>query len=251
MGFAAEVSGVDSDPLLRYLGLSSFEVQTDERNLVVDPWIEDLEWSSWNVADFDDADYVLVTHGARDHLGDALPIARESGATLVTEPAVAEHAKKEGLCEEQITTVIWGNRLSLDSAIEVRAVECRHVSYFRSGEEILSGMPLGFHIELGQTSLYYVGDTSLFTDLELFVSHHDPDIVLLPVGSAPGDLAPMPPEDAAVVTSWLEVDTILPVHYVPGSDEPHKYRTALDRKTDGDIPHVLDLDVGEELTLPP
>jgi len=88
---ACELTHTLLNPQLRYFGLSSFELVVGDTCVLVDPWIEDPELSSWTVAEFNTVDYVLVTHGARDYLGDTLPIARRTGATVVTEPAVADH----------------------------------------------------------------------------------------------------------------------------------------------------------------
>ncbi|WP_164974667.1 MBL fold metallo-hydrolase [Halegenticoccus tardaugens] len=232
-------------PILEYYGLSSFSVEYGDVRILVDPWLDGPEWSTASVDDFDDLDYVFVTHGAYDHLADAYPVAERTGAQVVTEPAVADHLVAEGLPPGQVRRVIWGNAFT-ENGFSVRVLETRHLSYFESGDRRLSGMPLGFHFEFGGASLYYVGDTSLFSDLELFVRLNDPDVVLLPVGSAPGDLAPLPPRDAAEVVSWLDVETVVPVHYVPGSNEVREFEAnvAATGRAD-DSPNVEVLNVGD------
>lgn len=227
-------------PTLEYYGLSSFLIEYGTVRALVDPWLEEPEWSTMLVTDFDDLDYIFVTHGAYDHRADAYPIAERTGAQVVTEPAVADALVERGLPPEQVRRVIWGNAFTA-SGIDVRVLETRHLSYFKSGEETLSGLPLGFHFGFGDTSLYYVGDTSIFTDLKLFTQLNDPDVVLLPVGSAPGDLAPLPPRDAAEVASWMDETTIVPVHYVPGSEEVREFKERLSTLAGSD--HVPDVDV--------
>ena len=235
-------------PGLTYYGLSSFELTYGKDRFLVDPWIGEPDWTDATVSEFDDVDAVFVTHGARDHLGDTVPIAKASGATVYTEPAVADHLVDEGVPQSQVERVIWGNAFET-RGVGVRVLETRHLSYFESGEDRLSGIPLGFHFEFPDASLYYVGDTSLFSDLELFVRLNDPDVVMLPVGSAPGDLAPMPPRDAAVAASWLDVEAIIPVHYVPGSDELGEFEEELTHRREGDGPAVVDLSVGDRYDL--
>ncbi|WP_372910789.1 metal-dependent hydrolase [Salinigranum sp.] len=235
-------------PALEYFGLSSFTLTDGETRLLVDPWVTDPDWTRATVSDFADVDAIFVTHGAYDHLGDTVEIADTSGASVYTEPAVADHLVREGLPESQVDRVIWGNTLTA-AGVGVRVVETRHLSYFESDGQRVSGMPLGFHFELSQGSLYYVGDTSLFSDLELFVDVNAPDVVLLPVGSAPGDRAPLPPRDAAIATTWLSVDTVVPVHYVPGSDEVDQFRRELDRRRTGGGPSVVELSADERYEL--
>lgn len=236
-----------SVPSLKYYGLSSFELRHEDIRFLVDPWILGPDWTDVAITEFEDVDAVFVTHGAYDHLGDTVSIAEASDAKVYTEPAVASHLVSEGLPESQVERVIWGNAFTVDD-VEVRVLETRHLSYFESDDEHLSGMPLGFHFGFPNTSLYYVGDTSLFSDLELFIELNDPDVVMLPVGSAPGDLAPLPPRDAAVTASWLDVDAVIPVHYVPGSDEVDEFRSELKNRAN-DAPDVVELGVSDRYEL--
>lgn len=235
-------------PTLEYYGLSSFELTAGETRLLVDPWIDEPDWSDAAVTDFADVDAVFVTHGAYDHLGDTVPIAEASGATVYTEPAVADHLVTEGVPDEQVERVIWGNAFEVEG-VDVRVLETRHLSYFESAGQRLSGMPLGFQFDFDETGLYYVGDTSLFSDLELFVELNDPDVVLLPVGSAPGDRAPLPPRDAAVAAAWLDVDAVIPVHYVPGSEEVAEFEAELAERAGDAAPAVVELGVGDQYDL--
>jgi L-ascorbate metabolism protein UlaG (beta-lactamase superfamily) len=233
--------------IVEYYGLSSFAVEHGTERYLVDPWVSDPDWIDLEPDAFDDVDTIFVTHGAPDHLGDTYAIAERSGADVVTEPAVATHLVDRGLPEDRVRRVIWGNRYT-DGGLTVQALETRHLSYFESGDRYLSGMPLGFYFGFGDADrgLYYVGDTSLFSDLELFVTQTAPDTVLLPVGSAPGDLAPLPPRDAARAASWLETETVVPVHYVPGSGEVDEFRAELtDLVSDDERPEIRELDVGD------
>jgi L-ascorbate metabolism protein UlaG (beta-lactamase superfamily) len=224
--------------------LSSFELTYGDTRLLVDPWIIEPEWTDASTADFEDVNAVFVTHGAYDHLGDTSSIANSSGATVYTEPAVADHLVNEGVPDAQVERVIWGNVFEV-LGVEVRVLETRHLSYFESDGQRLSGLPLGFHFEFPETSLYYVGDTSLFSDLGLFVEVNQPDVVLLPVGSAPGDLAPLPARDAAITARWFDVSAVIPVHYVPGSDEVDEFRAQLTERAGSDVPNIVELSVGE------
>ncbi|WP_255767617.1 MBL fold metallo-hydrolase [Haladaptatus halobius] len=216
--------------------------------ILVDPWVIEPEWIDVTVSEFEDVDAIFVTHGAYDHLGDTVQIAEAAGATVFTEPAVADHLVTKGVPETSVKRVIWGNTFEV-FGVEIRVLETRHISYFESDSHRLSGMPLGFQFEFSDVSLYYVGDTSLFSDLELFVKLNNPDVVMLPVGSAPGDFAPLPPRDAAIVAGWLDVKTVIPVHYVPGSDEVDEFTAELANRAGEDAPAVVELSTGEQFKL--
>ncbi|SEO20800.1 L-ascorbate metabolism protein UlaG, beta-lactamase superfamily [Halogranum amylolyticum] len=237
-----------SVPTITYYGLSSFDLTVDDTRFLVDPWVVEPDWVDAELSDFEDVDALFVTHGAYDHLGDTIPIAEASGATVYTEPAVADHLADEGLPESQLDRVIWGNAFETNG-VGVRVLETRHLSYFESSDQRLSGIPLGFQFDCPDASLYYVGDTSLFSDLKLFAELNDPDVVFLPIGSAPGDRAPLPPRDAAVAAGWFEESTVVPVHYVPGSDEVDEFRAEVAARSDEAAPTITELAVGDRLEL--
>lgn len=213
---------------INYHGLSTFTIETRTSSILVDPWLEP-EWIDGEPADFDDVDYIFVTHGAHDHLGSTFEIAERSEALVVTEPAVADHLISEGLPEDQVQSMVWGNRFELDAGT-VRALETSHISYFESGDEHVTGTALGFCFELEAATVYYLGDTALFSDLRLFGEQYDPDIALVPVGAAPGALAPLPADEAALAVDWLDVDTAVPVHYVPGDGTVPEFEDELQDK---------------------
>lgn len=234
---------------LEYYGLSSFSIRVDDAHLLVDPWIDEPEWSTRTVEDFLEVDYVLVTHGAHDHLGETLPIAERSGARVITEPAVADHLIDAGLPADQVTRLIWGNVLREDR-FTVRALETRHLSFFESTTGTLSGLPLGFCFEFEDLSVYYLGDTAIFSDLKLFGELYEPDVAIVPIENAPEALAPLPPREAAIATDWLSVETVIPVHYVPGSDAPTRFGEHLREVAAPDeLPSVVTLDVDERVSL--
>lgn len=234
-----------SSPSLTYYGLSAFSIERGDRALLVDPWLEP-EWIEGRPDDFDRVDHVLVTHGAHDHLGSAYEVAEQSGAQVITEPAIADHLAARGLPKEQLTSVVWGNRVD-EGWFEVRALETRHISYFESEDGPVSGISLGFYLEVGDVSVYYSGDTAIFRDLELFGDLYEPDVALVPVGHAPGAFAPLQPEEAALATEWLDVETVVPIHYTPDAPEPDAFADALGERDVATT--VARLDPGEQLEL--
>lgn len=232
-------------PTLTYRGLSAFSIEYGDRALLMDPWLEP-DWIEGRPDDFDHVDHVLVTHGAHDHLGSAYAVAERSGAQVITEPAVADHLVARGLPEEQLTSVVWGNRVD-EGWVEVQALETRHISYFESADGPVSGISLSFHLEVGDVSVYYLGDTAIFGDLKLFGNLYEPDVALVPVGHAPGAFAPLQPGEAALATEWLDVETVVPVHYTPGAPEPDTFADALGERDVAAT--VARLDPGERLEL--
>lgn len=232
-----------------YHGFSSFSLFDGNTHIVVDPWIEEPDWTVRSIESFDTVDYIFVTHGAFDHLGDTLTIAQRSGAEVITEPAVADHLIGEGLPEHQITTMIWGNALSRDN-VSIRALETRHLSYFKSSDQYLSGIPLGFLFDFDETSIYNIGDTSIFRNIKTFAALYEPTWATIPVGGAPGHLSPLPPEEAALTAKWIEPEAVIPIHYPPGNEAVAEFEKAVNGCfDDGTSPAIHPMTVGGRLTL--
>ena len=57
--------------------------------ILLDPWIEGNPACARPLADFTKVDLICVTHGHNDHLGDALPLCKQTGAKLICRPEIA------------------------------------------------------------------------------------------------------------------------------------------------------------------
>ena len=254
-----------------YYGNAAFAIASAGTTVLVDPYLTDSEecpWDASEVIDREDPDAVCVTHAAFDHVGDAPALARDEGLPVLTDPATARYLRSEGVPADRITSVIWGMTAEVGD-LSIRILETRHASIHEDDEEFVSGVPLSFLIRTGadgaapgddagaagtNTSVYHMGDTSLFRDLETYGDLHDPDVVLVGVGQAydaaaeaDGPITPriseLSTEEAVLATRWLGADRAVPMHYV--GDERERF---LDAMADaGDVPEAVPLDPGESL----
>lgn len=222
---------------LRYVNFSGFEIISgDGYRIVVDPFLSGSEEhgippSPLPLADLDQTNLVLVSHGAFDHLGQALEIVQRSGAMLACGPDVRLHALSQGIPEERIAYLLSGCSVTFAERATVKALDVRHISLFRSGDHWLSGQPLSFMIRLAdELTIYHSGDTSLFSDLRLFGELHRPDVALLCVGGVRShdfEVVPLPPDEAALALEWLGASLAIPMHYRPDSDAPQQFAAAV------------------------
>lgn len=202
---------------LTFLGHSAWGLEVDGQRVVVDPYPISsvaadgiLEYASTGCA------CVLVTHGADDHLGLALRLVQENpDAVLISEPAVIRHSKASGVDAGRCHVLAW-NGERLVGGWHVRAVEVRHTSFMQlAGGETITGMPLGFvvwHESEPEVRIIHLGDTSLFSDLQLLGMLYRPVVALIGVGAALGFFAEMTPAEGAQAALWLGVDIALPMH---------------------------------------
>lgn len=240
---------------LRYLNFSGFEITSREgMRIVIDPFLSGSEAhgvppSPVALEELDETDVVLVSHGAFDHLGQAVEIVRRSGAFLACGPDVRLHALAHGVDDEKIAYLLSGCTATFDG-VTVKALDVRHISLFRSGEHWLSGQPLSFMITPpGGPTIYHSGDTSLFSDLRLFGELHRPDVALLCVGGVRSqgfEVVPLPPEEAALALQWLGASVAIPMHFRPDSDAPAEFARAAARHTRA---RVQQMQPGESIDL--
>lgn len=190
--------------------------------ILVDPCISKNALCPISIDDLSDVDLILVTHGAPDHMGDAIKIQKKTGATIVSDPAVKIHALRNGVEPEKVIPILWGDKVEV-KGLSIRGVECRHISFFPSGETYLSGIPLSFIIYLkNEVRIYNAGDTALFSDMKLIGTLYRPNIALIPIGGSPeltGGYSHLPSNEAALATQWIRPEFVIPTHYQTNNGE--------------------------------
>ena len=231
---------------LTYFGQSAFQLSADGTTLLVDPWITDNPHTDATTDKFDDVDTILVTHGAFDHLGDAPEIARRNDAPIVCDYATHTALQKRGFPEELLEGYIYG-AVHHGEGWEAKVVEAHHQSLF--AEEGIIGPALAYVISLGDHRIYHMGDTSIFSDIELFGELYEPTVTLVPVGEAEGYFTELHPDEAALVASWLPSDHFVPMHYPPGSEKPARFEEHCEENGVTDEATVHGMAAGETIEL--
>ena len=127
---------------LRYLGWSAFEVTVEDgRRLLLDPYLSGrpeggIPPSPARIEEFDDVDFVLVTHVAQDHIGQAIEVLGRSKATLVCDVATRFAALAAGIAAERIFQMVPGVQFAFDGLL-VKALPAEHLSFQKLGEKCL------------------------------------------------------------------------------------------------------------------
>jgi L-ascorbate metabolism protein UlaG (beta-lactamase superfamily) len=186
---------------LRYLGHSCFELSDGDVTVLIDPFLTGNPKAAAS-ADEVDATTVLVTHGHGDHIGDAVAIAKRTGATVVAITEIAGELGEEGVA---VVDVNLGGTASFDWGW-VKLVPAWHTSTTPKGTV---NTPAGLLIDFRGTVIYHLGDTCLFSDLALVGKRHPIDIALMCIGGH----YTMDRHDAVDAAALVAAATVIPCHY--------------------------------------
>jgi L-ascorbate metabolism protein UlaG (beta-lactamase superfamily) len=186
---------------LRFLGHAAFALTEGGATVLVDPFLTDNPRAAAS-ADELDATTILLTHGHGDHLGDTVAIAQRTGATIVAITELADDFAAQGLDVRDTnlggtTTFAWGS---------VKLVPAWHTAVSPSG---IAHTPAGLLIEFAGTTIYHVGDTCLFSDLQLVGRGREIDVALVPIGGH----YTMDRHDAVDAVRLIGARTVVPIHY--------------------------------------
>src|SRR3954447_9416517 len=193
----------------QWLGHATFVFTTPGgKRVIVDPWVSTNPSCPEAAKKLGALDLMLITHGHSDHTGDAVSIARSSGAQVVAPYEVAVWLGKKGL--QNVTGMNPGGTLKA-LGLSITMVPAMHSSSVEEdGQIVYLGVATGYVIafEDGLT-IYYSGDTSIFGDMRLIGEMYKPHVAFLCIG----DLYTMGPEQAAKAAEMLGVKQIVPMHY--------------------------------------
>jgi L-ascorbate metabolism protein UlaG (beta-lactamase superfamily) len=193
-----------------WLGHSAFRLELANSVILIDPF---LTGNSHFTGDFGEATrgatHVLLSHGHDDHVGDALLIARETGAEIVANFDLCSFLEEQGA--QKTNPGNTGGRIPCGGFF-VSLTDARHsASTMIDGAPVYLGPANGLIVESpGEPTLYHMGDTGIFGDMALIAELYAPRIGIVPVG---GRFTMDGPQAALAVTKYFSFDTVIPCHF--------------------------------------
>ncbi len=187
---------------ITFYGHACISIATQGKTLLFDPFIT----GNPNAAHIDimqlKADYILLTHAHQDHILDAEAIAKNTGATIISNYEIASHYGAKGFSYHPMN---HGGSWRFDFGT-LRYVNAIHTSSFPDGS--YGGQPGGFVLE-GEKNIYIAGDTALTFDMKLIPMRTALDLAVLPIG----DNFTMDVHDAVIAADFVQCSQVLGYHY--------------------------------------
>jgi L-ascorbate metabolism protein UlaG (beta-lactamase superfamily) len=186
---------------IRFLGHACFELSDGNSTVLIDPFLTGNPKAAISAEDAN-ATTILLTHGHGDHIGDAVAIAKRTGAPVVAIVELANEIGEEGV---SVRDPNLGGTVKFDWGW-VKLVPAWHTSTTPKGTV---NTPAGLLVKIGDTLVYHLGDTCLFSDLQLISRPTPVDVALMCIGGH----YTMDRIDGVEAAKLIGAKTIIPCHY--------------------------------------
>ncbi|BCP54882.1 UPF0173 metal-dependent hydrolase [Kaistia sp. 32K] len=196
---------------LTWLGHAAFHVAIGDAVILIDPFLTGNPTLTGDASKWTEGvTHILLSHGHGDHVGDTVAIAKANGAAVVADADLATYLAHKGVANVQ--PMNSGGTLDL-GAFRVSMTVAHHSSgsVDENGIAISLGQAHGLVVRApGEKTLYFAGDTDIFSDMALIDEIYEPKIGILPIGdrfTMGGELA------ALAARRFFHFETVIPCHY--------------------------------------
>ena len=227
LSIAGPVLAAPGETKVHWYGHASFRIETPSGGVIlIDPWLAAPNNPDKNsLANLGKVDYILLTHGHEDHVGNTVEIGKKTGAVLVAPYGLLFNMKSMfGYPEAQATLATGGNiggtidlpkakaKVTLVNAVHGSELTTPMIGAAVPGQPSTmgGGNPVGFVLQIeGGPTIYHTGDTEVYEDMKLIAEFFKVDVMLACIG---GHFT-MDPARAALAVQRVKPRQVVPMHY--------------------------------------
>jgi L-ascorbate metabolism protein UlaG (beta-lactamase superfamily) len=188
---------------LTWFGHATLGLETGGQHLLIDPFFSGNPAATAKPEQVS-AEYILITHGHGDHVGDAVSIAKRTGAMVIANAEISSWMSRQGVDNTHAQHIGGGYHYPFGY---LKLTLALHGSALPDGSN--GGNPAGFLLTtMDGKKIYLAGDTGLFGDMRL-IGEEGLDVAVIPIG----DNYTMGPEDALRAVNLLAPKHVIPIHF--------------------------------------
>ncbi len=186
-----------------WYGHGTSGLETAGYKVLVDPFFTDNPTASTS-ADAVEADFIIISHGHGDHIGDVVAVAKRTGALTISNLEIVTWLGAQGLEKTHPQNIGGGfnhpfGYLKLTQALDGSGLP----------DGSYGGNPAGLLLTTNDgEKIYLACDTGLFVGMKL-IGEEGIDLAVLPIG----DNFTMGPDDALRAVKMIQPKHVIPVHY--------------------------------------
>ncbi|MDM8520678.1 metal-dependent hydrolase [Anaerolineales bacterium HSG6] len=183
-----------------YFGHATYLLEVDGKKILIDPFFTSNP-STEVSADSVEADFIVVSHGHGDHVEDLIPIAKRTGAQVISNFEIVNWVQAQGIENAHPQHIGGGFNHEFG---HLKLTIAHHGSGLPDGS--YGGAPAGLLFTVAGKKLYFACDTALFLDMKLY---GPVDLFVVPIG----DNFTMGPDDALEAVKLVNPKAVVPCHY--------------------------------------
>jgi L-ascorbate metabolism protein UlaG (beta-lactamase superfamily) len=210
-----------------FLGHGAHQIVTGGHTLLVDPFLTNNPQAALT-ADEASPDFIFVSHGHGDHVGDTVEIAKRTGALVIANAEISGWLGKQGV-KTHAQHIGGGFKHPFGY---LKLTIAFHGSGLPDGSN--GGNPAGIHLTTNDGKTIYIAcDTGLFSDMALY-GRGGLDLAVLPIG----DNYTMGPDDALEAVKLLQPRMVVPCHYntwPPIAQNAKAWAARVEQETDAKV----------------
>lgn len=209
---------------ITYYNHATVKIENEKYSIIVDPFFKGNGYDK-PLDTIGKIDFILVTHGHFDHIGDTIELAKLNNALVISNPEIVSYVGSFGVNTMPIQP---GSFISTEFG-RLKATIASHTSSIDTENgKIYGGIALGYIIEMDNKKVYHAGDTGLLYDM-ILLKEENIDLAILPIG---GHFT-MGINEAKKAIEFIEPKIIMPIHFntFPVIQEnPYKLKEMTDKE---------------------